>query len=110
MIAFVLPQNAQTSAEKNTCRYARYAEIKKSYFRTCRIYRYESPPTYAFGHILRFRTATAGGAACTGAAAVQNRSGHVVPDGGREDAFHNGTLTVKDYTVHIQYVRLNVLP
>ena len=26
------------------------------------------------------------------------------------DAFHNGTLTVKDYTVHIQYVRLNVLP
>ena len=26
------------------------------------------------------------------------------------DAFHNGILTVKDYTVHIQYVRLNVLP
>lgn len=26
------------------------------------------------------------------------------------DAFHNGTLTVKDYTVHIRYVRLNVLP
>ena len=26
------------------------------------------------------------------------------------DAFHNGTLTVNDYTVHIQYVRLNVLP
>lgn len=26
------------------------------------------------------------------------------------DAFHNGTLTVKGSTVHIQYVRLNVLP
>jgi hypothetical protein len=110
MIAFVLPQNAQTSAEKNHMQIRAIRGDKKSYFRTCRIYRYESPPTYAFGHILRFRTATAGGAACAGTAAVQNRSGHVVPDGVREDAFHNGTLTVKDHTVHIQYVRLNVLP
>ncbi len=55
------------------------------YFRTCKIHRYESPSTYAFAHILRLRTATAGGAACAGATAVQNRSGHVVPDGGRGD-------------------------
>ena len=82
---------------------------KKSYFRTCKIYRYESPPTYTFGHILRLCAAIVSVAACAGAAAVQNRSGHVVPDGGRGDAFHNGTLTVKDHTV-LQYVRLNVLP
>ena len=55
------------------------------YFCTCKIYRYESPSTYAFAHILRLCTATAGGAACAGATAIQNRSGHVVPDGGRED-------------------------
>ena len=109
MIAFVLPQNSLTSAEKNHMQ-IRAAEIKKSYFRTCKIHRYESPPTYAFGHIFRRSIASVGGAACAGTTAVQNRSGHVVPDGGREDAFHNGTLTVKDYTVHIQYVRLNVLP
>jgi len=82
---------------------------KKSYFRTCKIYRYESPPTYAFRYSFYRRVATAGGMACAGATAVQDRSGHVVPDGGREDAFHNGTLTVKDHTV-LQYVRLNVLP
>ncbi|MBQ5463301.1 MAG: hypothetical protein IIT53_04615 [Fibrobacter sp.] len=48
------------------------------YFRTCKIDRYESPPTYAFGHILRFRTATAGGAACAGTAAVYGDRGHGV--------------------------------
>jgi hypothetical protein len=48
------------------------------YFRTCKIDRYESPPTYAFGHILRRRAAIVGSAACAGTAAVYGDRGHGV--------------------------------
>jgi hypothetical protein len=46
------------------------------YFRTCKIDRYESTPTYAFGHIFRRSIASVGGAACAGTAAVYCDTGH----------------------------------
>ena len=64
----------------NPLGFLRHINEKKNilYFRTCKIDRYGSPPTYAFGHILRCRAAIDGGAACTGTAAVYGDSGHGV--------------------------------
>ena len=56
---------------------------EKSYFRTDKIVRYESPSTYAFGHILRRSAATAGGMAHAGTTAVYGDGGHGVPHGRR---------------------------
>jgi hypothetical protein len=52
--------------------FLRHNNEKKNilYFRTCKIDRYESSPTYAFGHIFRRSSASVGGAACAGTAAV----------------------------------------
>ena len=60
--------------------FLRHIHEKKNilYFRTCKIDRYESPPTYAFGHILRRRAVTAGGATRTGTTAVHGDTGHGV--------------------------------
>ena len=46
------------------------------YFRTCKIDRHESPPTYAFGYSFRRHSATDGGVACARAAAVYGDTGH----------------------------------
>ena len=64
--------------------FLRHNNEKKNilYFRTCKIDRYESSPTYAFDYISRF-SATTGSAACTRTGAVQNRSGHIVCHGKR---------------------------
>jgi len=56
------------------------------YFCTSKIVHYESPPTYAFGYILRRSAATDGGMARTGTTAVYDDSGHGVPHGRRGDA------------------------
>jgi hypothetical protein len=71
----------------NPLGFLRHINEKKNslYFCTCKIDLYESPPTYTFDYISRF-SATAGSAACTRTGAVQNRSGHTVLDGRRQDA------------------------
>lgn len=64
----------------NPLGFLRHINDKKNilYFRTSKIDRYESPPTYTFEHILRRRAAIDGGAARAGTAAVYGDRGHGV--------------------------------